>query len=318
MGRLAPVFDVTSHFHAQYFAGLLVVAVGCVAIRKWRLAGAIALAMTINLTQLLPFFVGGPSAQLRVAEPDFTLMSINVQRRNQDHDAVRAAIRAADPDAFALIEVDQRWVDAMADLESVYPHTLKEPRDDNFGIAFYSRLPVQGMEVKQFVPDGVLSVIADFETEGGPVRIVAAHPLPPLSRSSSNERNAQLAAMGKFALKSEIPFVIIGDLNTTPWNCFFKEFAKEGRLIDSAKGFGLQPTWPGSWVPKMGRKIGAEGRRGGSIPFLDSFLVRIPIDHCLHSEELETIDRIVGEYVGSDHLPLTIKLRFRGGAGGQE
>jgi len=37
----------------------------------------------------------------------------------------------------------------------------------------------------------------------------------------------------------------------------------------------------------------------------------IPIDHCLHSKSLVTYERIVGKNIGSDHLPLSVKIAVR-------
>ena len=64
----------------------------------------------------------------------------------------------------------------------------------------------------------------------------------------------------------------------------------EGGLINSQRGFGVQATWPVA---------------GGFAP-------RIPLDHCLHSPDLATVDRRMGPAVGSDHLPLVVVLDTSG------
>lgn len=311
LGGLGPLFDITSHFPVQYFAGLLLAAGVFCALRRWKTAAGFGAAALVNLCQFAPLFFGGPSGVNPEDGTDLTLMSVNVQRSNHDHALVVDAIKRASPDAFALLEVDRRWLDAMAELEGEYPYSIKEPRDHNFGLALYSRTPLQNARAVRFVTNGVLSIVSGIELEGGLVTVVATHPVPPSAGSSTRERNRQLAAIADFAKELDGPAVVIGDLNTTPWNRHFKKLVEEGRLTDSAKGFGLQSTWPGSWVPKIRRRMGASsaGTPAGS-PF-DNFLFRIPIDHCLHSEELETVDRIVGDHVGSDHLPLTVKLRRR-------
>jgi len=311
LGGWGALFDLTSHFPVQYCAGLMVVCGVFVFLRKWRLAALFGAAGLVNLLQCAPLFFGGGAGGAGQTSPDLTLMSVNVLRSNRSHALVKAVIRRVSPDAFALLEVDQRWVDAFAELETDYPYSLKEPRDHNFGIAFYSRKPLRNARSVRFVRGGVLSVVSEMNVDGEAVTLVATHPVPPSSVSSTRERNEQLAAIAAFAARRETPLVVLGDLNTTPWNRYFKRLVRNGGLMDSAKGFGLQATWPGSWGGKLQRKVGAAraGAPAGS-PF-DNFLFRIPIDHCLHSEELETVDRIVGDYVGSDHLPLTVKLRRR-------
>ena len=54
-------------------------------------------------------------------------------------------------------------------------------------------------------------------------------------------------------------------------------------------GFGRGPTWPGAF----------------------NTLGMIPIDHLLHSKELVTVDRIVGEANGSDHRPLIVEIGWK-------
>lgn len=311
LGGIAPVFDLTTHFPVQYFVGLAWIAVIHGILRKWRFAAVFGAAALINLLQIAPLFFGGPSKSERDVAADVTFMTVNVLRKNHNHEAVRRAIEHSTPDIVALLEVDQRWITAMADLERNYPHSIKEPRDHNFGMALYSRVPLKNAQVARFVPDGVLSIVAGIEIDGRSLTVVATHPVPPSSSSSSHERNKQLAALANFADQRIEPVVILGDLNTTPWNGHFKKLLSQGRLLDSGKGFGLQPTWPGAWLPKLKQKAGTSVAGPPAASPFDNFLFRIPIDHCLHSSELQTVDRVVGEYVGSDHLPLTIKLLFR-------
>jgi endonuclease/exonuclease/phosphatase (EEP) superfamily protein YafD len=80
--------------------------------------------------------------------------------------------------------------------------------------------------------------------------------------------------------------IAIGDFNSTPWSGRFRQFQADSNLINSQFGFGLQTTWP------------------ASLPFL----LRIPIDHCLHSRSIRTVERQIGSDIGSDHLPLLVKL----------
>ena len=311
LGGWAPVFDLTSHFPVQYFAGLAGVAAIHAGLRQWRFAALVGSASLVNLLQFLPLYFGGTSQAERVKAIDISVMTINVLRQNRDHSAVRKTIEASAPDLVALLEVDQRWIDALSDLGKNYPYSITEPREHNFGMALYSRVPLKNARIIRFVPDGVLSLVAGVEINERSLTVVATHPVPPSSTASSHERNQQLAAIADFADQRMEPVLVFGDLNTTPWNRHFRKLLKRGGLLDSGKGFGLQPTWPGSWMPKIARYIGlATAGRPATSPF-DNFLFRIPIDHCLHSPELQTVDRTVGNYVGSDHLPLTIKLRFR-------
>lgn len=111
---------------------------------------------------------------------------------------------------------------------------------------------------------------------------VATHPLPPGGRDYSRWRNDQLEQLPDF-IRSPLPILLLGDLNVTPWNYHFRRLLDRTGLRDSAKGYGVQPTWP-SYNP----------------------LLRIPIDHCLHSADIAIVDRRVGQSVSSDHYPVIV------------
>jgi endonuclease/exonuclease/phosphatase (EEP) superfamily protein YafD len=63
-----------------------------------------------------------------------------------------------------------------------------------------------------------------------------------------------------------------------------------GGLRNSQIGFGLQPTFPAS-------SIG---------------VLRVPIDHLLHSQDLRVRDRRLGPALGSDHFSLIVDLEYAG------
>ena len=76
-----------------------------------------------------------------------------------------------------------------------------------------------------------------------------------------------------------------GDFNASTWSRGFALVGDPADLINSQRGFGVQPSWPAG-----------------------NPLVGIPIDHLIHSRELTTIDRHLGESLGSDHFPLIVTI----------
>ena len=99
-------------------------------------------------------------------------------------------------------------------------------------------------------------------------------------------RNRQLKQLQTLLVDLLGPVVLVGDLNTTPWSQHFAQLLSEPRFRSVREGFGWLPTWP-AMLP----------------PFL-----RIPIDHCLVTSELDVLALDLGHNVGSDHLPLVVTL----------
>ena len=80
-------------------------------------------------------------------------------------------------------------------------------------------------------------------------------------------------------------FLWLGDLNATPWSAHFKRLLRNAKLRNASRGHGIHRTWPvGMW------------------------LMRIPIDHALHSVDVAIADFYVGDEVGSDHLPIVVDV----------
>ncbi|MEL6340871.1 MAG: endonuclease/exonuclease/phosphatase family protein [Myxococcota bacterium] len=124
------------------------------------------------------------------------------------------------------------------------------------------------------------------ELKGG-LLLIATHPIPPIGPDETLARNAQLVELGKKAAESERPVLLVGDLNTTPFSPSFSDLLRHGGFRDSARGHGYAPTWPTFFLP-----------------------LSIPIDHALHSSNVEIVDRRVGPNIGSDHYPLVVTVRY--------
>ncbi len=240
----------------------------------------IALAC-VNLGVVLPLYFGKLPRPVE-AMPSVRAMLLNVNTHNGDPERVREVVVTTNPDILVLEEIGARWVPFLTWLENSYPYSLTQLREDNFGIGLFSKLPLAEGEVIYIGGAEVPSIVATVTTAHSPLILIATHPLPPAGRSYSHWRNDQLERLPGY-IRSNYPVLLLGDLNVTPWNHHFRLLLARTGLRDSAKGFGVQPTWP-NFNP----------------------LLRIPIDHCLHSEDIIIVDRQIGEDVSSDHYPLIV------------
>lgn len=282
LGRLWWFFDLFSHFRVQYFWGLVAVAALLLLLKRRKLAAGFGAAAVINLAVVLPLYFGGAGG---AAAPGGTLraMLINVNTERGDPRRVARVLEEYDPDIIVLKEVNARWIADLAGATKSYPHSLSEPRGDNFGIALYSKLPFTRSEIAYIGDAQVPSVIVEIQTGGAKFTVVGTHPLPPAGRRRSRWRNDQLAEVADHIAGMNTPVLLLGDLNTTPWNHHFKRLLRRAGLVNGSQGRGVQGTWP-----------------------THSLLLRIPIDHCLHSPEIRVVGKIIGPDVGSDHFPVIV------------
>jgi endonuclease/exonuclease/phosphatase (EEP) superfamily protein YafD len=213
-GRYWWFFDLFAHFRVQYFLGLaalcLVFFLGC----RRKTAAAFVLLAALNLVQFLPLYFGSPPP----APPTDRVMRamlINVNTQSGDPVRVRAAVESWNPDLLVLEEVSDRWMAELDWLRRLHPYSVVEPREDNFGIAIFTRLPLVEGEVVYIGSAGAPSIAATLQTEDGPMEVLATHPLPPAGREYSGWRNEQLDLLPEH-IDASRPFLLIGDLNTTP------------------------------------------------------------------------------------------------------
>jgi endonuclease/exonuclease/phosphatase (EEP) superfamily protein YafD len=286
-------FELASHFRLQYAIILAFLAVAFACRRAAIPAGWFGLGASMNLLVIAPYLV--PVQQFpppQTAGSQLRILLLNVHSTNTRHDQVLEFVHAHAPDLVGLLEINDRWLEALNPLRLQYPHLVAEPRDDNFGIALYSRLPLAEGRIVYWGQAGLPSIRARLlgshlaVNEFSPM-LLLTHPLPPSNPEQFRLRNEQLEALATTASEPDHPVILLGDLNVTPWSPYFRQLLRRTQLRDSARGHGLRGTWPAQFPP-----------------------LRIPIDHCLVSRGVEVIDRQVGPALGSDHLPLRVTLRL--------
>ena len=192
------------------------------------------------------------------------------------------------PDFIAVLEINNSWMNELKALKKDYLYSIVFPREDNFGIAFFSKAPILKSEKYDFGNIGIPSISAVMSMNGKNITVIATHPLPPVSKDSVSFRNRHIAELGRSATNTKGAVMVLGDMNTTSWTPVFKDMIKTSGLNDSRRGFGVQSSWPA-----------------------DIFFMRIPIDHCLFSDEIKITNREVGPFIGSDHFPVIIDFTIK-------
>ena len=242
----------------------------------------------VNFFEIMPLYLG--SASVPVTSRAWRALLLNLNTENRSYGKVLELIRALQPDFMVLQEVNGAWAEQLGKLQGDYAFSCTRPREDNFGIAMFSRVRFEHAEIRYIGEADVPSIVARFVLGGRPLTVIATHPLPPSSRAYAADRNEQLRSLGTLAASLPDETMILGDLNTTSWSPFFRDLIRKTGLRDSRKGHGIQATWP------------------AALPILS-----VPIDHCLVSEGIIVHNRWVGRDVGSDHYPVVVEFSIEPG-----
>lgn len=270
-GTFGWALDLAVHWQPVH-AALWLVAVALLSgrDRRWLLALPLALLPLWSASAPLP------ASRNPAAAPTLAIASANVRAGNPDPAPLATWLRAQPVDVVVLVELTPDYADRLQDaLADVYPYRNLVPADSPFGIGLLSRHPLSDT-TRHDSRDGIPSLAATLDTARGPVRVVAAHPMPPLGPHWQAARDQLLRTLADAA--GTQPTVVAGDLNTTPWSTALTGIAPALR-----RACGLAPTWPSAHVG-------------------------IPIDHVLAGPGWRRLDCARGPDIGSDHRPIRATL----------
>lgn len=217
---------------------------------------------------------------------ELKLLACNVKMSNDRFGELEGEIRRRDPDIVVLMEVDQRWRDALSELLSIYPTVVDQTQDNSYGMILASKFALSDTVVECLLTDGVPSIVTTVTTpEGQRFRLYSIHPEPPVPHRGTEGRDGETALVALRVKDETLPVLVTGDLNDVAWSGTTERFRRISRLLD----------------PRIGRKVFST--------FDARFpLIRWPLDHLFHSAEfrLKAMHRLPA--CGSDHFPVLFEL----------
>lgn len=285
LGSLWWIFDLAAHFRVQLAALAGVATLGLVVLgrKNWAIIGAVT--VLANLAVIVPLYVRSPAAP--ITGDSLRIVTLNVQAGNPAKVQVIDYLRSIEADVIFLHESSVDWEAEIHAADLPYQLTVSRGPGFSFGTVALTK-PGYAVEIVRLGQSRRRSVVVDVTISGIAIRVLGTHPIAPTSSERAALRDDQLNAVGVWSAAQARPVVVAGDFNTTSWSNAFRQLEAED-LVNSQNGFGVQATWP---VPAT--------------------VLRIPIDHVLHSPALATIRRELGPDVGSDHFPLEVDIGLAG------
>ena len=218
------------------------------------------------------------------------LLVANVLTPNRNAARLLEIVAERDPDVLLFVETDDWWQERLDVLQVSYPHTVKYPSSNLYGMHLYSRLELVDPQLKFLVEEDVPSIHAGLRLRSGQcVQLHCVHPTPPspTENPESTERDAELLVVAKAVAAGGAPAIVLGDLNDVAWSATTRLFQKISGLLDPRIGRGMFSTFNAKY------------------PFL-----RWPLDHVFFSPDftVRTMARLPA--FGSDHFPIYISLCY--------
>jgi endonuclease/exonuclease/phosphatase (EEP) superfamily protein YafD len=261
--------------------GLLVGTLLCLAYHAWWI---------LPYSRVFPLEV--KSAVSTDSGTSLRIMTANVLTPNRNAKALIELVHENEPDILVTLESDAWWQARLDTLEPDYPHTIKCPLDNLYGMHVYSKLRLTDSHIEYLVEPDIPSIHTLVNLPSGQkIRTHFLHPAPPspTENEESSERDAELIIVAKSVAETDAPVIVTGDLNDVAWSETTRLFRKISGLLDPRIGRGMFNTF-----------------------HADYWFIRWPLDYLFHSDHftLSRIFRMRG--FGSDHFALFTELVLEG------
>jgi endonuclease/exonuclease/phosphatase (EEP) superfamily protein YafD len=288
LALLAPLgwpFELFAHFRAQYAVAAALVAVVLVWRRRAVAAGIAVLLVAWNALPIVQR-ASADAPPVSCDGPAFTVATVNLQYSNPQHDRLLGWLAAHPADVIVVQELTGAWAQALAGSDA-HPHRFLLTREDPYGIGVLSRWPLESAGAIDLAGDRLPSIEGIVDIEGRRVRLVGLHTHWPVLPEVARMRDAALGGAAGIARDSDLPVILLGDLNLTPDSPEFTRLLDESGLRDVVSGRRWRPTWQAGFWP-----------------------LALRIDHVLVSSQLCVEAVEVGPSIGSDHRPVIAQLRL--------
>jgi endonuclease/exonuclease/phosphatase (EEP) superfamily protein YafD len=294
-GAIARAADLASHFRVAYALAMLPALATYLpgfTRRRWQ-PTLLILVLALDCTPIALLYL--PSARIPVGGPtgpSIRVIQFNTWMKNQDDQDVLSLVEGRRPDVASLQEttaslrsaITGRLADRYRILSAGADLFLVRGDDRSIRVSDWTRHSIPGGE----------AIEARLGVRGQDVSVLSFHAMAPLGLARAAVRDAQFEWVARWCRARTGPVIILGDLNASPWSYSFGRLLREGGLVDSTRGFGVQPTWRAHYGPLSG---------------MLAWPVQVPIDHCLYSPGLVAVAREIGPACGSNHFPLFVALR---------
>ena len=280
-GRVWWVFDLMANYR-PHLGVVLLLGAGFAWVAHRDAGLAAVFGGLVALMGVVPLYIGSHPVPTPGAE-QIEIVSFNVGVSNPNRSEVADFLAEEDPDVVFLFESSFEWEEAMRHAEVPLTIVAVVPRDQLAGVTVLASAALSPTAIEVDIHREVvaLSVVVDGEL----IEIIGVHPPSPTTGQRAERRDRILREAAEWVAGREVPVVLVGDLNVTPWSAAYRLLRWRGGLIDSMSGAGMQASWPVGWG-----------------------VLSIPIDHVLYTAGVGSVGRRLGLSLGSAHRPVLVAV----------
>lgn len=231
------------------------------------LTSASVIALLILAPDIWPYFKTADETpaekkeeKREIVDADFSVLHFNVKEKNKNILSVAETAVQSEADIISLQELHETSLAAVDTvLKKKYPYALSDVSVKGFGMAVYSKYPIENGEVKKW--NDYVFLTGTVQLKNRTTRFISATTSTPTNGKDYAIQIKQFKYLTDYINSIDSALIVMGDMNSVPWSEQIKTFMAHTSLEDSRKD--LSATYP------------------AQSPF------QIPIDYIFHSKELD-------------------------------
>ncbi len=171
---------------------------------------------------------------------EIVLMSLNLTEESGAD--IFSIINSLDADLLVLQEYNQIWDEKInKTLIKSYPYAHMQKRNDNFGIAIYTRRKIYNIENFYFNDIPNIKVVVD--NGSSKLTLLSSH-LPAEYPTQDQNADSHLSILSEKIQSSRYPSIVIGDFNKMYWSNELIKFMKNSSLENSRRSISIENLNP--------------------------------------------------------------------------
>ncbi len=215
------------------------------------ISGLVA-AMGLQATILYPYLPFAPETvasaqQTNKPQGELSVLVANVYMKNRHSQGLLRIIEEREPTFVLAMEVDQWWMQQLSILNDRYPYRIEKPEDNTYGMALFSKIPLETYEIQYLNQPDVPSFRVRLTLPNGPrIQLLTLHPVPPKPSEypdNVGEKEVALVKAGRLVVQDSLPTIVAGDFNDVGWSFNSRHFEAISGLKDVRHGRGLYNTF---------------------------------------------------------------------------
>ena len=255
------------------------------------LVSAGVIALLILAPGIWPYFKTAEKTPLEkelenneVAVSDFAVLHFNVKENNKRINSVAEAALGSDADIVSMQELKENSLQVIDTImRTKYPYCLSDLSIKGFGLAVYSKYPIDSGKV--IIEHNFPMLTGKITINNKEINFISATTSTPTNEKDFQQQIKQFKFITEYANKTTGALIVMGDMNSAPWSNQIETLLRETKLKDSRKD--LSATYPAQSP------------------------VQIPIDYIFHSQQLFCEKFSTLEQTSSNHLGIMGYYTFK-------